>query len=738
MDFKKFENFENALALIGEGFYVFPCYEGGQRVKQPCTAHGFKDATKDTAHASELWLEHANAVAAIACGPSGVLVIDLDGEEARERFTAVCAKYGRTDGLPSTLTVKTPHGWHLYFAVTPEQTEGIPKLGTGWDFDACKGGAPTGIDWRGAGGYVIAPGAVLANGARYTPQNAGNGLRSAITPLPEWLRSRLIRRDSRAVLGGSKPVSVVEPASQDVRGADAHAENTFKMCLRLISNAVKNTRQTTINEHSHTIGGLVGAGRLQMSEAEAVQRVFDAIPYSYWREHGERKVESDVRRAVADGIKKPLYATPVVDEFADIPENATGKTEPPAGVPVRSMPPARMPVPDFLSVADQWQTITDAVQNAPDAVSTGLVPLDIALGGERSTGEGGGLRVGLTVLGAPPACGKSALMLQVADNIAGQGRPVLYYALEMSAQELRTRSIIRESSRIAFPDAEAYYKKLEEERGDRVMRGDMASWHSDLDPQLFAKRVKAVERNKDDAFDPAVWKLERPLNEIVFEVENTYSRGAARKLYIRDSRVGRDTDGATTVEGICEDVQAFRDIVGEDPVVIVDYLQLLRTRDKTQDKSEYDRMNAATIALKRLALDLPVVVISSFARASYFTVPTLESFKGSGGIEYTANCALVLGLRDYCDTEQFPKALAYNRNVKREEAGKPQRFEVSCVKAREFDLAAAELTYYGALLQFAPTPPSQTLSTHGRIERMQAWLSAQAALVKTEKNTKKS
>ena len=59
------------------------------------------------------------------------------------------------------------------------------------------------------------------------------------------------------------------------------------------------------------------------------------------------------------------------------------------------------------------------------------------------------------------------------------------------------------------------------------------------------------------------------------------------------------------------------------------------------------------------------MVISSFARASYFTVPTLESFKGSGGIEYTANCALVLGLRDYCDTEQFPKALAYNRKVKR-------------------------------------------------------------------------
>lgn len=735
MDFKQSENFENALALIGEGFYVFPCHEGGQRVKQPCTAHGFKDATNDTAHASELWLEHANAVAAIACGPSGVLVIDLDGEEARERFTAVCAKYGRADGLPSTLTVKTPHGWHLYFAVTPEQTEGIPKLGTGWDFDACKGGAPTGIDWRGAGGYVIAPGAVLANGARYTPQNAGNGLRSAIAPLPEWLRSRLIRRDSRAVLGGSKPVSVIEPASQGVRGADAQAENTFNDAMRTIANAVKGTRQKTINDACVTIGGLIGAGRLQMSEGEAVQRVFDAVPNSYWGEEGERKVESDVRRAVADGIKKPLYAPLVVDEFADIPEEETGKTEPPAGVPVRSMPPARMPVPDFLSVADQWQTITDAVQHAPDAVSTGLVPLDIALGGDRTTGEGGGLRVGLTVLGATPACGKSALMLQVADHIAKNGRPVLYYALEMSVRELRTRSIIRESGLVAFENAEAYYEKLDLER---KMRGDDASWHSDLDPQLFAKRVKAIERNKDDAFDPAVWKLERPLDGIVAEVENKYSAGAARQLYIRDARVGRDNDGATTVEGICEDVQAFRDIVGEDPVVIVDYLQLLRTRDKTQDKSEYDRMNAATIALKRLALDLPVVVISSFARASYFTVPTLESFKGSGGIEYTANCALVLGLRDYCDTEQFPKALAYNRNVKREGAGKQQRLEVSCVKAREFDMSAGELTFYGALLRFAPTPQSETLSVHGRIERMQAWLSAQAALVKTEKNTKKS
>ena len=71
-----------------------------------------------------------------------------------------------------------------------------------------------------------------------------------------------------------------------------------------------------------------------------------------------------------------------------------------------------------------------------NSISTGFKRLDTELCG--------GLFEGLYIIGGISSLGKSAFALQMADNIAGSGRDVMFFALEMSTDELIARSISRE------------------------------------------------------------------------------------------------------------------------------------------------------------------------------------------------------------------------------------------------------------------------------------------------------
>ena len=62
-------------------------------------------------------------------------------------------------------------------------------------------------------------------------------------------------------------------------------------------------------------------------------------------------------------------------------------------------------------------------------ISTGFPQLDAAMGG--------GLSVGLTILGALSALGKTTLMEQIATNISSRGRDVLFITLEMRKKQTR-------------------------------------------------------------------------------------------------------------------------------------------------------------------------------------------------------------------------------------------------------------------------------------------------------------
>ena len=133
-----------ARSLAAAGVPVFPCESDGKR---PLTRRGFLDATSDPEQVAQWWSRTPEANIGLATGaPSGVVVVDVDvhgpvdGRVAWRRASSE----GLVDG--AGLLVRTPTGGaHTYFPATSGTEQ------RSWQ------AANAGVDFRGDGGYIIAP-----------------------------------------------------------------------------------------------------------------------------------------------------------------------------------------------------------------------------------------------------------------------------------------------------------------------------------------------------------------------------------------------------------------------------------------------------------------------------------------------------------------------------------------------------------------------------------------------------
>lgn len=134
-----------ALKLARRGFAVVPLIPGR---KSPACAQGVKQATKNEDEIKALWLNSPRAHVGIALGPiSGLVGIDVD------------RNHGATDEdirmFPRTVTVKTRHGFHLYFRYPAQGVDPhtvIPGSGT------------QGAGYLRTNGYFVAPPSVVSYG----------------------------------------------------------------------------------------------------------------------------------------------------------------------------------------------------------------------------------------------------------------------------------------------------------------------------------------------------------------------------------------------------------------------------------------------------------------------------------------------------------------------------------------------------------------------------------------------
>jgi len=126
-----------ALAYAAWGWPVFPLKPGG---KTPATAHGFKDASTDRATIEAWWRNQPDANIGLPTGHA-FDVIDVDMDTPGGIWSWVDLRDSGGLGDIHGLAV-TPHGQHVLVAAT-----GGGNMA----------GFRPGLDYRGRGGYIVAP-----------------------------------------------------------------------------------------------------------------------------------------------------------------------------------------------------------------------------------------------------------------------------------------------------------------------------------------------------------------------------------------------------------------------------------------------------------------------------------------------------------------------------------------------------------------------------------------------------
>jgi hypothetical protein len=163
------------------------CPKGGEPEhrsagKHPITANGSKDATDDPEQIAEWRARWPKANWGIATG-EGLIVVDLDVKPGKNGMESLKA----LGTVPRTRMVKTGGGGrHLYFLGNASNSSN--KVGQG-------------IDVRGTGGYVMAPGSNHESGGTYELI-----LDLPPVPLPDWLADLIEQESPTRDSDGTPPV----------------------------------------------------------------------------------------------------------------------------------------------------------------------------------------------------------------------------------------------------------------------------------------------------------------------------------------------------------------------------------------------------------------------------------------------------------------------------------------------------------------------------------------------------
>lgn len=286
-------NLEAALALVALGFYVFPAQPGGEGAKRPWPGVMWRsESTTDPDRIARWWRVWPSAAPAIDVGRSNLLIIDKDRHPgAPDGVTAWEALTDR-HGCISAPVVRTPTtGEHVYL----RQPAGEP-LGNS------RGSLPRGIDVRGAGGYVIGPGAIMADGRVYELEG---DLGELIEP-PAWLL-RILRgeQESTPVEASAQPLPIPAASTR----LESYAQTALAAELDRVRLAPKGQRNATLNTAAFAVGTLVGAGWLDEADAKASLEEA-ARECGLVKDDGLRQTRQTIASGLAAGKTRPREAPP--------------------------------------------------------------------------------------------------------------------------------------------------------------------------------------------------------------------------------------------------------------------------------------------------------------------------------------------------------------------------------------------------------------------------------------------
>lgn len=243
------------------------------------------------------------------------------------------------------------------------------------------------------------------------------------------------------------------------------------------------------------------------------------------------------------------------------------------------------------AVSDNY-LISEVVQNAAIELANTSDPKNkpIMTGFKKLDGTMGGLRRGeFVIIAARPSVGKTAFALNIAENVAkSQNQPhVLFFSMEMTAVQL----------------------------GKRMLRDHFLDGWNGLFG-CFANRELA-------------------------EAQTSRYVDALKNCPIRIDETGR-----LTLSELYRRVSIEAEKLNAD-IVIIDYLQLLRTTEKL---TRYEQVTEISFQLKAMAkkFNITLIALSQLNRASCKdpSKPNLHDLRESGAIEQDADVVLLLGRPD--------------------------------------------------------------------------------------------
>lgn len=243
----------------------------------------------------------------------------------------------------------------------------------------------------------------------------------------------------------------------------------------------------------------------------------------------------------------------------------------------------------------------------------------------------GGLYPGLYVIGAISSLGKTTFIHQMGDQLAAAGNHILFFSLEQSRLEMVTKSISRTMAR----------------------------------------------RNTSTAVS-AINIRSRGITPEVLAAAEEYN-GIAKNISVIECNFNE------SIESI---LKYIHDYIGTNPgikpVIVVDYLQIIPPSDPRQDiRTKVDNI---VRGLKKIQSenDLVIFIVSSINRSNYLYPIDFESFKESGGIEYTADVVWGLQLQVLNDDifESDKKIKEKRELVRKAKMAEPRKMELVCLKNR--------------------------------------------------------
>jgi len=292
------------------------------------------------------------------------------------------------------------------------------------------------------------------------------------------------------------------------------------------------------------------------------------------------------------------------------------------------------------SISTFMEAIT-ANANKP-RLSTGFKAIDEALDG--------GIYTGLYFIGAISSLGKTTLTLQIADNLAKQGRDVLFFSLEQSKHDLMSKSISRESFMYC---REKGLASNNAKSNLAVMDGRRWATFSDTEKDVMQGAFKSYEKFADHIF----------IHEGI---------------------------GNISVAEIREKIKNHISITGNmRPIVFIDYLQILKASEGDDRATDKQVVDHNVTALKQLSrdFDIPIIAVSSLNRENYKSKINMAAFKESGAIEYGSD--VLIGL-------QFTGAGDSDFDVEKAKDKDPREIDFCILKNRNGKITAdgIPMTFY--------------------------------------------